>query len=125
MSIHASLYRRLRDDAAVDSLVSGAIYPVNAPDTHSLAYICHRQIDPGAERHLSGYGPYHPRHEINCYASKYSVARATADAVIESLFAWPGANGVQSVRLVADSDQEFEIDSKTYCIMLVFEIWHS
>ncbi len=132
MTLEEALYSYLKDVAGLKALVGDRIYPVVIPQKADMPAVAFQRVS-GVREHTMGDDPglAHPRIQFSCYGQTYSSAKNTAQEVRKALqdqrnTTWGGAGGVkvQAIMLENELDLPWEPDSRLFCAVLDFTIWH-
>lgn len=112
MTMLQDMVATLEAASAVNTLVSGRIYPRRLPQNPTLPAITYQQVSAVRVRDLTGpAGKSRHRISINCWASTTAGAHALAQAVRQSIDGFQGwwrDTFVGSVNL----DNEFDLDEE-------------
>lgn len=124
MTAEERLYTLLTEDAAVNAVVAGRVYPVRMPEAEgaTLPAIVYTRISGGQVSSVrGGSGLENPRVQVDCWATTYAGAKGLATAVREAMDGG-GAEGLKSV-LLAHMDM---VDDETgdYRVSMDFSVWH-
>lgn len=140
MEIEEALYAHLAATTAITGLTSARIYPMIAPQGARLPYVTYQMISSPKERAMKvDPSIWHPRFQLNSFATSYSQAKSVSKQVsvalrdykssISGLFG-DGTSGVDVQRIFADDEMDLtDIDpdtiAATYHIAQDFIIWHT
>lgn len=115
MTIQESLY------TALQSTVSGRLYPVVAPTTVTLPYAVYQVIAQVPQNVLADTpGLYNTRIQVDVFARLYSEGQ-TLKAAIRSAMASSFANSAKEI-LTQDL---FEDDARLHRVSMDWSVWHN
>lgn len=103
----AEVYNLLKNDAGVNALVGGRIYPLVAPQNVVRPYMTYRVISGLKIQCMGGeiyQGDY--RFQIDVWSETYSSAKATSTAVKSALVGFMDSN---SISIEDDYEDETEL----------------
>lgn len=101
------VYSLLKNNATLNTLISGRIYPLVAPQNVVKPYITYRVIAGKKIQCLGGKifkGDY--RMQLDCFALSYSNAKAISQAVKNCLIGFMSSN---SINIIDDYEDETQL----------------
>jgi hypothetical protein len=122
------LRAHLLADSALEDLVDTRIYPLTLPQNPTYPAIRYQRISRRPVHVKPGivWPIANPRWQFDCYASTYSSARAVADALKESLYAYANPSAPKVYETLVDSEFEaFDDLTQTYQVSIDALIWEA
>lgn len=135
--IEQCLFVSLYNASSVTALVSGRIYPMEAPASRSYPYIVYRRIGGDRIGSIGGVtGMAAASILIECWGKTYASAKTLANTVRQALnglgkdTAFGGTYSAVSYTTTLDciwmeqESDEYDFETKTYGVLIPFKIWH-
>lgn len=111
MGLKASLYERLKDDAAVAVLCGSRVYPAVVPQGAAMPAVSFLLVSRQEQDELEGgIGVWEATVQVSCWGDTYDEADQLADAVRDCLQDFSGSMGIEEVTVIDDCRQIGETD---------------
>lgn len=132
MTLEEGLYAYLKDVANLKALIADRLYPGVMPQAGATPAVVYTRVS-SVREHTMGDDPglASPRVQLSCYAQTYAGAKSVAAEVRRALqnqrdVTWGGVGGVKvhAVLVENEADMPWEPDTRLYCTILDFIIWH-
>lgn len=132
MRLEQALYNRLSTYSALTALVGDRINPVRLPQGTAYPAVSYFRVSRPTRRTFGGNTAIaSPRFQFDCWAKRYTDAKAVADQLIAALNNFSGTMGgtggveVQDIELMNEMDDDFLDTADLYHVVLEFTVWHS
>ncbi|RMD51893.1 DUF3168 domain-containing protein [Candidatus Parcubacteria bacterium] len=127
MTIEYGLYNKLKNDAGINALVSGRVYPLRLPQQPTLPAITYQRISTVRLQQLGGVtNNARVRFQIDSFAETFNEIKDIAAAIRAALDGFKGTLSSDTVyRIISLSENDlYENEADIYRNSQDYEVWH-